>query len=52
MSVPEFAQYVGIGIRTAREEIAKRRVKFVRLGKRIILRKGDVDAYLERLVHA
>lgn len=47
MSVHEAASYLGVCERFVRELIAKRELRHVRLGKRIILRKIDLDAYLE-----
>jgi len=51
MSVREAALYIGVSERTLRETIARREIKHVRFGCRLILRRVDLDAFLEeRLV--
>lgn len=49
MSVEEASLYIGIAKRSLREKIANREIKHVRIGRRIILRRVDLDAYLESL---
>jgi len=50
MSVKQACSYVGVSERTLRSSIAKHEVKHVRFGSRVILRKIDLDAFLEGLV--
>lgn len=50
MNVPEGALYLGVSERAMRERIARKVIKHARFGKRIILRKVDLDSYLESLV--
>ena len=49
MNVPEAANYMRIGVRTIRELIATRQLKSVRIGRRVILRRVDIDDYMENL---
>ncbi len=49
MNVAEAALYLGLGQRTVRDFVALKRFKVVRFGRRIVIRKADLDAYLERL---
>ncbi len=49
MSVIEGAIYLGISERSLREQIARHHVKVIRFGRRIILRKIDLDDFLESL---
>jgi excisionase family DNA binding protein len=50
MSVKEASFFLGISERKLRESIARRDVKCVRFGSRIILRKQDIDSWLEGMV--
>ena len=50
MSVKEASFYLGISERKLRESIARHEVKHVRFGSRVILRKIDLDSFLEGLV--
>ena len=50
MSVAEGAKFIGVSERKLRASIANHEVKHVRFGSRIILRKQDLDAFLEGLV--
>ena len=47
MSVREAASYIGISQRKFRELIATRCIRKVRIGSRIIVRRKDIDSYLE-----
>lgn len=47
MSVPEASRALGIGVRTLREFIARRRIKSVRIGRRVLLRKQDLEKFVE-----
>ena len=47
MNVGEAANYLGIGVRTLRELIAKGEIRHVRIGRRVIVRSSDCDAFLE-----
>lgn len=50
LSVQEAASYIGISVRMLRELLALRKIKKVRIGaKRIIVRRKDIDDYLESL---
>ena len=50
MSVREASFYLGISERKLRESIARRDIRHVRFGSRIILRKQDIDSWLEGMV--
>jgi excisionase family DNA binding protein len=50
MSVKEAAIYIGVSERKLRSSIANHEVKHVRFGSRVILRKIDLDSFLEGLV--
>jgi excisionase family DNA binding protein len=50
MSVKEASFYLGISERKLRESIARHDVKHVRFGSRIILRKQDLDSFIEGMV--
>jgi excisionase family DNA binding protein len=50
MSVVEASLYLGVSERKLRESIARREVKHVRFGSRIILRKLDLDSFLDGMV--
>lgn len=52
MSVKEAALFVGVSERTLRETIANHEIRHVRFGSRIILRRVDLDAFLEEKVCA
>tara|TARA_B110000037_G_scaffold44366_1_gene54510 strand:+ start:1085 stop:1315 length:231 start_codon:yes stop_codon:yes gene_type:complete len=47
MNVGEAARYLCLGERTLRDLIARREIRTVRIRKRIILRRIDLDAFLE-----
>ncbi|MDA1069533.1 MAG: helix-turn-helix domain-containing protein [Verrucomicrobia bacterium] len=47
MSVPEAAQFLGIGCRTLRELIARQEIRHVRIGRRVLIRKQDCEAFME-----
>jgi excisionase family DNA binding protein len=49
MSVGEAALYLGISQRKLRDLIAFREVRCCRIGRRIILRRVDLDAFLKSL---
>jgi len=48
MSVLEACFYVGISERKLRELIARGDIRYVRLGSRILIRRIDLDQFLER----
>ena len=50
MSVQEASFYLGVSVRKLRSSIANHEVRHVRFGSRIILRKQDLDAFLEGMV--
>lgn len=50
LSVPEGATFLGISERNLRELIALRKIKSCRIGRRIVIRLQDIDAYLEGVV--
>ena len=50
MSVKQASSYVGVSERKLRSSIANHEVKHVRFGSRVILRKIDLDSFLEGLV--
>lgn len=52
MSVAEGAWYLGICDTKVRQKIATGELKHARLGRRIILRRCDLDEYVESLVCA
>lgn len=52
MSVFEASVYLGVSERKLRDSIAKREIKHVRFGSRVILRKVDLDAFLEQRICA
>jgi excisionase family DNA binding protein len=43
LSVPESAEYLGLKVPTVRAWILRRRISFVRLGRRVFLRKETLD---------
>lgn len=47
MAVAEAAIYMGISERKLRELIAIRDIRSVRIGRRVILRRIDIDAFIE-----
>ena len=47
MSVKEAATYLTVSPATMHREIQARRVKVVRIGRRVLLRKVDLDRYIE-----
>ena len=50
MSVKEASIYIGVSERKLRESIATGDVQHVRFGSRIIMRKQDLDSFLEGMV--
>lgn len=50
MSAKEAATYLGVSERKLRDSIARGDVRHVRFGSRIILRKQDLDLFLEGMV--
>ena len=50
LSPKEAAIYIGVSERKLRSSIANHEVKHVRFGSRVILRKIDLDSFLEGLV--
>ena len=50
LSVKEAATYLGVSERKLRDSIARGEVKHVRFGSRIILRRQDLDSFLEGMV--
>ena len=50
MSVQEASFYLGVSQRKLRSSIANHEVRHVRFGSRIILRKQDLDSFLEGMV--
>jgi len=50
LSVKEAATYLTLSERKLRDMLAKHEIKHVRLGSRIILRRIDLDSYMEDLV--
>ena len=50
MSVQEASFYLGVSVRKLRSSIANHEVKHIRFGSRVILRKIDLDSFLEGLV--
>ena len=49
MSVSEGASWIGVSERKIREEIALKKLKVVRIGRRIIVRLKDLESYLDSL---
>ena len=47
LTVTEAAEYIGISERGLREKIALREIRVVRIGRRILLRLQDVEAWIE-----
>ena len=47
MSVLEASEYLNISERKLRDLIAYAALRYARIGKRIILRKQDLDSFLE-----
>ncbi len=47
MNVTEAAAYLTISERFLRNQIAERNIRFAKLGGRIILRRKDLDLYVE-----
>ena len=50
MTVREGSQYIRISERKLRDVIARNELKHVRFGSRVILRKQDLDSFLEGMV--
>lgn len=50
MNVTEAAIYCDVSERSIRERIATRELRHIRFGRRIILRKVDLDSFLESMV--
>ncbi len=50
MSVLEASEYLNISERKLRDLIACAALRYARIGKRIILRKQDLDSFLEGMV--
>ena len=50
MSVKEASIYLGVSERKLRESLATGDVRHVRFGSRIIMRKQDLDLFLEGMV--
>ncbi len=50
MSVKEASLYLGVSERKLRDSIARNEVKHVRFGPRVILRKVDLDSFLEGMM--
>jgi|14BtaG_2_1085337.scaffolds.fasta_scaffold05441_3 excisionase family DNA binding protein len=50
MSAMEAAIYLGVSERKLRDSIARGDVRHARFGSRIILRKQDLDSFLEGMV--
>ena len=50
MSVKEASIYLGVSERKLRESLAIGEVRHVRFGSRIIMRKQDLDLFLEGMV--
>lgn len=48
LNVPEAASYIGISQRTLRSLIADRKIRVIRLGGRVILRRIDIDRFLDQ----
>ncbi len=51
MNIPEAGEYMRIGVRTIRELIAIGDLKAVRIGRRVILRKVDIDEFMAQHVY-
>lgn len=50
LSVVEAATYIGVSVRSLRSCIARHEIKHVRFGARVLLRKVDIDDFLESKV--
>ena len=50
LSPKEAAIYIGVSERKLRSSIARHEVRHVRFGSRIILRKQDLDSFLDGMV--
>ena len=50
LSLKEGARELNISIHTLRAWIYQKRVPFVRLGRRVLLRKGDIEEFVNRNV--
>jgi excisionase family DNA binding protein len=48
LSVPESAEYLGLKMPTLRAWILRRRIPFVRLGRRVFLRKESLDQLIQQ----
>ena len=48
MNVPEASSYMRISERKVRELIATRELKCVRIGRRVIIRRADIDDFMEQ----
>jgi excisionase family DNA binding protein len=48
MNVPEASSYMRISERKVRELIATRQLKCVRIGRRVIIRRADIDDFMEQ----
>ena len=48
MNVAEASQYIGISDRFLRELIASKKIRAARIGKRVVLRLVDLDAWIEK----
>jgi excisionase family DNA binding protein len=45
----EAAEAVGIGVTAFREIVDRREIKTFRIGRRVLIRKSDLQAYVDRL---
>ena len=48
MNVPQASSYMRISGRTVRELIATRQLKRVSIGHRVIIRRADIDDFMEQ----
>ena len=49
MNVPEVSDYMRISARKVRELIACRELKIIRIGRRVIVRRVDIDNFMDHL---
>ena len=48
MGVEEGAEYIGVRPSTMRSWILKKRIPYLKIGRRVLLRRADLDALLDR----
>ncbi len=48
LTVKESAVWLNIDVNTMRAWLTQRRIKFYRLGRKIVLKEADLEAYVEK----